>query len=38
MRSLQRGWFGEERELLVIPVNEYLTRRGEDVGSTAQKE
>jgi len=38
MRSMQRGWFGEERDLLMVPVDEYLARRGEDIGSTAFEE
>jgi hypothetical protein len=38
MRGMQHGWFGEEPDPLVVPVVEYLTRRDEDVGSTALKE
>jgi hypothetical protein len=32
MRGVQRGWLGEERYFLVVPVDEDLTRRREDVG------
>jgi hypothetical protein len=35
---MQNGWFGEEPDPLVVPVDEYLTRHEEDVGSTALKE
>jgi hypothetical protein len=35
---MQRGWVGEKQDLFVVPIDEYLTRRGEDVGSTALKE
>jgi len=38
MCGVQCGWFGEERYFLMVPVYEYLARRGEDVGSTTLKE
>ena len=38
MCGMQSGRLGEERNFLVIPVNEDMARRGEDVGgATLQK-
>ncbi len=34
MRGVQRGRLGEERYFLVVPVNEDMTCRREDVGGT----
>lgn len=31
MRSVQCGRLGEERDLLMVPVNKDLARRGEDI-------
>jgi hypothetical protein len=38
MCSVQRGWLGEERDLLVIPVDEDLVYRREDVGCAILQE
>ena len=35
MRSVYLRWLGEERDLLMVPVDEYLAGRGEDIGSAA---
>ena len=38
MRNVQRGWFGEERYFLVVPVDEDMARRREDVRGTTLQE
>ena len=38
MRGMQRGRLGEERYFLVVPVDEDMTRRREDVGGATLKE
>ena len=38
MRGVQHGWLREERYLLVVPVDEDMTRRREDVGCTTLRE
>lgn len=38
MRGMQSGRLGEERNFLVVPVNENMARRGKDIGgATLQK-
>ena len=38
MRGMQSGRLGEERNFLVVPVNEDMARRGKDIGgATLQK-
>ena len=38
MRNVQRGWFGEERYFLVVPVDEDMARHREDVRGTTLQE
>jgi hypothetical protein len=39
MRGMQRGWLGEERYFLVVPVDEdMMRRRREDVGGATLRE
>jgi hypothetical protein len=32
---VERGWYGEEWDFVIVPVDEYLARRGEDIGRPA---